>query len=187
MPSYSLPLLNGQTQYIVDGKLIPLQFPYLDVLLQGRPLHGTDDFSFRHPQMERGKRAKIFAPFDALDGFSAHIAGKNILYGDRVFPDEKEKEELNRRLSILHSLTFNSRMAKRNRIAVTVTYFVPCTDEHSFACGVRGQYVSVSGIVRKVDMDVTRTISVDQTPILFDDILSITPFREGLFGQDWED
>ena len=187
MPSYSLPLLNGQTQYIVDGKLIPLQFPYLDVLLQGRPRHGTDDFSFRHPQMERGKRAKIFAPFDALDGFSAHIAGKNILYGDRVFPDEKEKEELNRRLSILHSLTFNSRMAKRNRIAVTVTYFVPCTDEHSFACGIRGQYVSVSGIVRKVDMDVTRTISVDQTPILFDDILSIAPFREGLFGQGWKD
>ena len=167
---------------------MPANFRYREVFLKGKPRHDRmDAFRIRHPKMDVGKRAKIFAPFDALDGFSAHIAGKNILYGDRVFPDEKEKEELNRRLSILHSLTFNSRMAKRNRIAVTVTYFVPCTDEHSFACGVRGQYVSVSGIVRKVDMDVTRTISVDQTPILFDDILSITPFREGLFGQDWED
>ncbi len=187
MVSVSLPLLDGQKQYIVDGKLIPMQFPYLNVLLQGRPRHGLDEFSFRHPQMERGKRAKIFAPFDALDGYSAHIASKNVPYTDRIFLDEKDKEELNRRLTILHSLTFDSRMAKRNRVAVTVKYFVPCSDVNSCACGIQGQYVSVAGVVWKVDMDGTRTIRVDQTPVPFDDILSITPFQEGLFARDWEE
>ena len=51
---------------------IPPGFPYLDVLQKGRPLHEkTDPFRIRHPSMDTGRRAKIFAPFDALRGFSA--------------------------------------------------------------------------------------------------------------------
>ena len=49
---------------------LPPDFKYLDVLLQGRPRHERDDrFSIRHPRMDPAKRAKIFAPFDALRGF----------------------------------------------------------------------------------------------------------------------
>ena len=49
---------------------VPTGFPYRDVLLKGRPQHAaTDPFRIRHPAMDIGKRAKIFAPFDALRGF----------------------------------------------------------------------------------------------------------------------
>ena len=34
----------------------------------------NDSFRLRHPSMDPGKRAKIFAPFDALAGFSDALA-----------------------------------------------------------------------------------------------------------------
>ena len=49
----------------------------------------------------------------------------------------EETEELNRRLVILHGLTRTARLAKQNHVIVTAAYYVPCTDQHSFACGVR--------------------------------------------------
>ena len=56
-----------------DLRQIPASGPYIRVLLRGRPVHTDDDFSLRHPRMERSLRAKIFAPFDALEGFSDRI------------------------------------------------------------------------------------------------------------------
>ena len=53
---------------------MPDGFKYGDVFAKGRPRHQkTDPFGIRHPSMEVSKRAKIFAPFDALRGFSAAI------------------------------------------------------------------------------------------------------------------
>ena len=53
---------------------MPEDFAYRDVFAKGRPQHPTTDpFGIRHPAMEPGRRAKIFAPFDALRGFSAAI------------------------------------------------------------------------------------------------------------------
>ena len=168
---------------LLDGRVIPMDFPYLPVLMQGRPRHEMDEFAFRHPRMEQGKRAKVFAPFDALDGYGESVSSKNTVYTDKIILDESEKEELNRRLMILRNLTYNSRMAKANRVTITVKYYVPCTDEQSFSCGIRGQYMTETGIVWKVDMEVSRTITVGHTRIRFQDILSITPANEKLFEQ----
>ena len=154
-----------------NGKEIPLSFPYIAVYLQGKPKHYMDEFSHKHPSMERGKRAKIFAPFDALDGYGDAVRSKNVLYTDKIELDDEEKEELNRKLSILHKLTFNRRMAKQNHVIVTVTYYVPCQDENNFAFGIRGSYDQVTGMVWKVDIDVSKSITIDQQTIQFDDIL----------------
>ena len=171
-----------EQQYILwNGFLVPVDFPYLNTLLLGRPRHTMDDFFFRHPQMDQGKRAKVFAPFDALDGYGESISEKNTVYTDKIILDESEKEELNRRLTILHNLTYNSRMAKANRIIVTVKYYVPCTDEHSFSCGIRGQYITETGIVWKVDMEVGQTITVGRKSISFGDIVSVTTDNVRLF------
>ena len=164
-----------------NGLRVPLQFPYLCVLMQGRPRHDMDEFALRHPSMERGKRAKIFSAFDALDGYGETIVDKNTVYTDKITLDDSEKEELNRRLSILRQLTRNSRMAKVNRVVVTVEYYVPCTDEHSFACGIRGQYKTVMGIVRKIDTENSHTITVNEKSIAFQDILSITAADARIF------
>jgi len=54
---------------------MPADFRYRNILLRGRPKHEkTDSFRLRHPSMDIGKRAKIFAPFDALKGFDEAIA-----------------------------------------------------------------------------------------------------------------
>ena len=60
-----------------DLRRIPVTHPYIRVLVRGCPVHADDDFSLRHPRMERSLRAKIFAPFDALEGFSDRIRTRN--------------------------------------------------------------------------------------------------------------
>ena len=53
---------------------MPDGFKDRDVFAKGRPRHRlTDPFGSRHPSMDTAKRAKIFAPFDALRGFSAAL------------------------------------------------------------------------------------------------------------------
>ena len=50
---------------------MPADFRYREVFMKGRPRHERlDAFRIRHPRMDVGRRAKIFAPFDALKGFS---------------------------------------------------------------------------------------------------------------------
>ena len=56
-----------------DLRLIPVSGPYSRVRARGCPAHTGGRFALLHPQMERGRRAKIFAPFDALEGFSDRI------------------------------------------------------------------------------------------------------------------
>ena len=53
-----------------DLNRIPLTFPYILLLFCGAP-------SFSRPRMPRDRRAKLFAPFDALDGFSDTIRDRN--------------------------------------------------------------------------------------------------------------
>ena len=70
-------------------KKIDFSFPYVRVLVRGRPEH-KEEYP-KHPPMDLVHRAKIFAPFDALDGYSAMIKEK-----DKSFIEpEPEKAESN--------------------------------------------------------------------------------------------
>ena len=110
--------------YAIGVMPMPAGFRYRDVFLKGRPQHDRfDNFRIRHPQMDVGKRAKIFAPFDALRGFNFAILMKNELYEDQLVLSSEDQEELDRRFNILHNLTYNSRMARANRVQVTATYY----------------------------------------------------------------
>ena len=162
---------------------MPGDFRYKSVFLQGRPRHlPWDSFDLRHPRMDPGKRAKIFSPFDALRGFGGMVAAKNVLYVDRVEPDEGEKEELNRRLCVLARLTRNSRAARENRPEVSVTYFLPCEDPDSPAFGARGRYVTVSGVCGRVSR---REILLDGASIPLEDVVAVE--AERLFDLPPED
>lgn len=153
---------------------MPADFRYRDVFLKGKPRHDLyDSFRLRHPQMPVGKRAKLFAPFDALRGFDFAILMKNELYTDRVVMSPEDEEELSRRLQILHSLTYNSRMARANRVQVTVTYYEPCSDVNSEAYGRQGQYRTITGICRNVDAEVTKTILIDEMRISLENVRKI--------------
>ena len=176
----------------LDGLEIPIDFPYLSAIFQGPPKHIHDDFSLRHPKMELGRRAKIFAPFDALDGYSDAVRSKDVEYVDRTDLNgedcnefsEEDREELSRRLEILHNLTYTGRQARANRVVVTITYFVPCEDENNFAFGIRGLYKTVSGVCWKVDF-IQKTITVGESVLALDDVVSIES-AHGLFDVEWE-
>ncbi len=152
----------------------PDNFEYTEILKQGKPHHEKfDDFYKRHPFMDVSKRAKIFSPFDALKGFSEATEKKTVQYQPKIILDEEVQDEISRRLDILHKLTLNSRIARQNHIVVSVTYFVPCSDKNHEAYGYRGSYLTIEGACKNVDSVISKTITVDDIAIVFDDILSI--------------
>ena len=154
---------------------IPPDFKYMDAFLQGRPQHDRyDRFSIRHPKMDAGKRAKIFAPFDALRGFSFAITRKDVPYEEKPELCPEDLRELNRRLALLRELTRNSGLARQNRVRVTLTYFSPCADSQNEACGKRGQTRTVTGLCRGVDPEISRTIRIDDSVFPFENILWIS-------------
>ena len=166
---------------------MPAGFRYREILLKGKPKHDkTDAFRIRHPSMDVGKRAKIFAPFDALKGFNEAVASKDVLYENKRELNEEDQAELNRRLDILHGLTYNSRMARENHVRVTVTYYIPCNDKENEAYGYRGQYQQLTGICRNVDAEVSQTIRIDDRRIRFADIRSIEADTD-IFEREWDE
>lgn len=70
--SYSQPSISSFPE--VGSMHMPADFPHRDLFLKGRPQHDPLSlFRIRHPRMPCSRRAKIFAPFDALKGFSEMI------------------------------------------------------------------------------------------------------------------
>ena len=124
---------------MIGDMAMPADFEYRDVFLKGRPVHEPfDAFRLRHPSMDPVRRAKIFAPFDALAGFDEALASTEVLCEPRRELSDDEKEELDRRLGILHRLTRNGHLARENRVPVSVTRFIPFPD------GDCGRYETVS-------------------------------------------
>ena len=163
---------------------MPVNFEYRSLFLHGRPKHEKyDDFWRKHPPMDTVHRAKIFSAFDALAGFGDCIASNEVPYCDRRYLSEEEHTNLDRKLSILRSLTRNSREVRKNRPQISVEYFSPCRDRNSFAYGTGGIYETVSGICRKID-DISGTITIGETVIPLDDIISVT---SPLFGDTEDD
>ena len=64
---------------------MPEGFRYAELAKAGRPQHQKfDEFWCRHPPMDLGKRAKIFAPFAALKGFDEEIRAAERRAGSRL-------------------------------------------------------------------------------------------------------
>ena len=143
---------------------MPLDFRRAEIFLRGRPRHGIpgristyDAFYRKHPPMDTARRAKIFAPFDALRGFNEAVSSKEILYEERRELTESEKEELDRRLGNLLQMTAEHAEHPHGRIPVRITYFLPCRDPEHEAFGRRGTYRTVAGSLLKIDFQ-NRTI-----------------------------
>ena len=162
---------------------IPPDYVHRDILERGKPIHNRDAFFAKHPPMSLSRRAKIFAPFDALIGFDDAIESKNQLYVAKRELTEEEQKDLDQKLDILASLTRNSRLARQNRPQVRISYYVPCNDTESFSYRIRGQYKTLSGICKKVDL-INQTIQVEDKVFSFSEVDSIE--SETLFPPIWE-
>ncbi len=82
--------MKDEEMFPLGGQVeIPPDYKYLDVYLMGPPEHHNDAFLARHPRMDLLRRAKIFAPFDALKGYSEAIAAVQELYEEQSAAEEE--------------------------------------------------------------------------------------------------
>ena len=79
---------------------------------------------------------------------------------------------MNRRIRELWEKCRTGPLARRNRVTARVTFFVPCVDPQSDAYGREGQYRTIVGLVRRVDVPGQR-LTVGETVIAFADIAEI--------------
>ena len=119
-----------------------------------------------HLPMATPDRAAQFSPFAALAGYDGAIKETARLTDERVELDEAEKNILDQKLSIVEEQLCNEP-------EITVTFFRP--DEKK----VGGAYVSISGIVNKIDYYKRAVLMQDGTRIKIEDISNITG---GLFS-----
>ncbi|MCR4909534.1 MAG: YolD-like family protein [Lachnospiraceae bacterium] len=99
--------------------------------------------------MPVSQRAKIFAPFDALRGFSAALRAKEKIIQPKRLLLEDKLEELNRKASELKKGDY-----------VSILYYCD------------GEYLSVSGFLSDINMH-GRTFAVAGKEICFDDIFEL--------------
>ncbi len=113
-----------------------------------------------HPQMSMEDRAAQFSPFAALTGYGDVILETQRLTDEKVELDEEALELLDEKYQILMC-----RMEEQP--VVQITYFQP--DERKEG----GSYVTVTGVVRRVD-DVMRKITMqDGNEIEMEKILNV--------------
>jgi len=94
--------------------------------------------SLTHAPMPQRDRAAQFSPFAALTGYDAVIAETARETNTKRIPDEQRKSELDRCLSML-------KQAENKMPEVSVTFFEADNRKSG------GEYVTVSGRLRKVD------------------------------------
>ena len=128
---------------------------YEDIL--GHPHHSS---STRN-RMSIIDRAAQFSPFAALTGHHEAVRETERLTTERIELDENRKTILNEKLQIIME-----KLGERSEI--TFTFFRP--DDKKAG----GEYVDVTGVVKKVD-EIERCVRLmDGTTILIEDIYEIT-------------
>ena len=116
--------------------------------------------SAKHPRMSVADRAAQFSAFAALTGYGDEVKETARLTDVQADLDEEVKAELNRKLRFLaeHS-TDNPNVA--------ITYFLP--DEKKSG----GEYITVTGNVKRVDEYRRAVIMADKTAVPIDRITGI--------------
>ena len=116
--------------------------------------------SERHPRMPMVNRAAQFSPFAALTGYDAAVKETARLTDAKIELTEEEKSILDAKLQLL-----------ADRIAgqptVEFTYFKPDGKKAG------GAYLTVSGIVKKIDGFTGEIVLTDGQRIPIEDILDI--------------
>jgi len=94
--------------------------------------------SSTRPQMSLSDRAAQFSPFAALTGYDAAVKETARLTSSRIDLDDYAKESLNEKLLLIEERI-------QSDPQIIITYFMP--DDRKSG----GAYVSVTGIVKKID------------------------------------
>lgn len=117
--------------------------------------------SSKRSQMSKEQRASQFAPFSALTGYEDAIKETARLTNRKIEVDEGLREVLNNKLNIIEENI-------KNNPEVSITYFIPDKKKDG------GEYITITGIVRRIDIVNNLIIMIDKTKIKMQDVLNIT-------------
>ena len=130
------------------------KFPYEDIV--NLPPH----ISKKHPQPTMIDRAARFAPFAAITGYEEMVLEEARVTEERVDLDEGALSFLNEKLNMIREFL-------DEEPEVTITYFEPDKKKSG------GAYVSIAGVVKRIDEYEHLVILTDGKKILIEDIYAI--------------
>ena len=128
--------------------------PYEDMLELPHPVSKT------HPQMPRRDRAAQIAPFAALTGYEEAVREAARFTEEKMILDEDSKEQLDWKLRCLQEKV-------KEKPTITVTYFLK--DEKKKG----GKYVTVTGVLKKIDSYTHQFVLENGEEIPVEDIVSL--------------
>ena len=134
---------NWEMRNIVNG--------YEDIINKSRPVNN---------RMSNYERAAQFSPFAALTGLGAAISETARLTDEKIEQDEEQLNILNNKFAIL-------RANIASQPVVTITYFVKDLRKDG------GEYVTISGVIKKIDDYQKIIVMQDNIIISIDDIADI--------------
>ena len=130
------------------------KFPYEDIV--NLPPH----ISKKHPQPTMMDRAARFAPFAAITGYEEMVLEEARITEERIDLDEGTLSILNEKLNMIQEFI-------DEEPEVTITYFEPDKKKSG------GAYVSVTGIVKRIDEYEHLVIMTDGKKIRVEDIYDL--------------
>ena len=130
------------------------KFPYEDII--NLPPH----ISKKHPQPTMMDRAARFAPFAAITGYEEMVLEEARITEERIDLDEGTLSILNEKLNMIQEFI-------DEEPEVTITYFEPDKKKSG------GAYVSVTGIVKRIDEYEHLVIMTDGRMIRVEDIYGL--------------
>lgn len=108
-----------------------------------------------HIPMDRERRAKQFAPFQALRGFGHSIAEKGKFYERKKFQSDEQRLEIDRSLAEL-----------KDGESIRIMYYMESQSKPGF-----GTYLTVEGVPKLFPH--LRILSIEGLEILFDDVVGM--------------
>jgi len=117
--------------------------------------------SKKHPRMSLEARSAQFAPFAALTGYDELLIETARLTNERIEIDETIKAILDSKLQIIKEHI-------KNMPLITFMYFVHDSKKEG------GEYVTVTGNVRKIDEYRNVLVLEDNTEITINDVIDIS-------------
>ena len=119
----------------------------------------------RRPRMDKSSRAKIFLPFNALEGLYEILAEKEVEKEQRIELSDDEAQLLDKQLAEL-----------KNGDIVTVTYYTVSPADDSGCCA--GRYHTESGVLTGISYEL-KTLRIRDTVIPIPDVCRIEKKPDG--------
>ena len=123
-------------------------------------IHLPHHVSQEHAQMTMQERAAQFSPFAALPCYGDAVKETARITDAKIELDESEKALINEKLLMIAEHLDNKPL-------VSITYFNPDTKKKG------GEYLTITGTVKKLDVYNNQIKMTDGTTVKFDDIISV--------------